>query len=68
VVKEGAKVLGFLGDSSNRLDVYDKGIGGRVFKNEVPASPTVDDYYYVQKGKIIKSEDGGAGKIAIYES
>lgn len=61
-------MLGFLGDSSNSLNVYDKGIRGLVFKNEVPASPTVDDYYFVQKGKIIKSEDGGAGKIAIYES
>ena len=68
VVKEGAKVLGFLGNSSNTLYVYDCGIGGRVYKDKLPESPTVDDYYYVQKGKVIKSEDGGYGIIDIADS
>jgi hypothetical protein len=68
VVKEGAKVLGFLGNSSNTLYVYDCGIGGRVYKDKLPESPTVDDYYYVLKGKVIKSEDGGYGIIDIADS
>ena len=64
-VKEGGKVLGFLGD----LYVCNEGVKNpNVFKNEVTDSPKNDDYYYVQKGKIIKNNDGNYGTIAVWSA
>jgi hypothetical protein len=63
-VKDGGKVLGFLFDT--HFYVSKAGIYGNVFKDEVPEGATnADDYYYVQKGKIIKSEDGSPVSIII---
>lgn len=58
VVKDGGKVLGALMD--NGFDVQKEGIRvDNVWKNEVPtAIPTDEDYFYVNKAKIIKREDG----------
>ena len=67
VVKEGGKVNGFLGNSSSNLYVYGKGIVGHMFKNELPKGEQIeeDEFYYVEKGRIIKSEDGGSGFVRI---
>ena len=54
VVKDGGKVLGFLFNS--HFYVSKAGISTSVYKNEVPENPSANDYYYVQKGKIIKGE------------
>ena len=58
VVKDGGKVLGALMD--NNFDVQKEGIRvNNVWKNEVPtAIPTDEDYFYVNKAKILKREDG----------
>ena len=71
VVKDGGKVLGTFAeaDGSDGLDVSDKGIRLKsTYKNEVPNpwyTATEEDFYYVQKGKIIKSENGGSALISI---
>ena len=57
VVKDGGKVLGALMNSD--FDVKKEGIlVNKLYKNEIPAIVTDDDYYYVDKAKIIKREDG----------
>ena len=58
VVKDGGKVLGALMD--NNFDVQKEGIRVyNVWKNELPtAKPTDEDYFYVNKAKILKREDG----------
>ena len=58
VVKDGGKVLGALMD--NNFDVQKEGIRvDNVWKNELPtAEPTDEDYFYVNKAKILKREDG----------
>lgn len=62
VVKDGGKVLGLL----NWIEITDKGImNWNLYKKEIPASPTADDYYYVDKAKIIKNEDGSATTVFI---
>ena len=58
VVKDGGKVLGALMNSN--FDVKKEGILiNHLYKNEVPATVTDDDYYYVDRAKILKREDGG---------
>lgn len=71
VVKEGGKILGFLGNNnSSSLNVTKNGIKNNyVFKNEVPEgsiwSAPDDAFYYVQKGKILKSANGYASYVGI---
>ena len=65
VVKDGGKVLGAIINSWTAIT--DKGIQiNNLYKNEVPASPTVDDYFYVDKAKVIKREDGDNVYLSIY--
>lgn len=67
VVKDGGKVLGALMD--NDFDVKKEGIRVyNVYKNELPtATPTDEDYFYVNKAKIIKREDGGRVYANVYQ-
>lgn len=65
VVKDGGKVLGALRNSYT--EITDKGVKiNDLYKNEVPASPTADDYYYVDKVKILKQENGYLPWLYIY--
>jgi hypothetical protein len=59
VVKDGGKVLGALMDDD--FDVKKEGIKvDDLYKNEIPSgSPTDDDFFYVNKAKIIKKDNGG---------
>ena len=64
VVKDGGKVLGALMDDD--FEVQKEGIHiDNLYKNEIPASPTVDDYYYVNNAKIIKKDNGGIVNLSI---
>ena len=58
VVKDGGKVLGALTD--NYFEVKKEGICiNELWKNEVPTTkPTDEDFFYVNKAKILKREDG----------
>ena len=66
VVKDGGKVLGALMD--NVFDVKKEGIlVNSLYKNEIPAIVTDDDYYYVAKAKIIKRENGGSVFVNVWQ-
>ena len=65
IVKDGGKVIGAL--KNNNFDVKKEGIFiENLYKNEIPATVTDDDYYYVNKAKILKREDGGRVFINVW--
>ena len=66
VVKDGGKVLGALMD--NNFDVQKEGIRiDKLWKNEVPTTATDEDYFYVNKAKILKREDGDRVYINVWQ-
>ena len=66
VVKDGGKVLGALMD--NNFDVKKEGIRiDKLWKNEVPTTATDEDYFYVNKAKIIKREDGNSVDFNVWQ-
>ena len=67
VVKDGGKVLGALMDDD--FDVKKEGIKvDDLYKNEIPSgSPTDDDFFYVDKAKIIKKDNGGRVYMDVWQ-
>ncbi len=67
VVKDGGKVLGALTD--NYFEVKKEGICiNELWKNEVPTTkPTDEDYFYVNKAKILKREDGDRVSFNVWQ-